>query len=1163
MKQLIRSLISILAILLIFPSLLSAQQLTYEINSGKYEIIENSQGLNEIRMADPSYSLIGSAGDPALPHRIFEFQLPAGVDPSNVELNFEVVQSEVLSEEINMIPVPPLGPVQDTSSGEYDPDELEWGLGKSIVEGRNTFIYNRDENYPEEPAELLTVSQRKVPLAPGPLLQQFAGLPGDSFQNASYVMFSYRPFLYNPVQGELTHIQSMIVTISYDSPPVLYDEDSLYEPMSNGSYDYVIITTEDIRLHSDRLDDFVYLKGLYGHSVLVVTETDYGSLSGQAPNGTAEKIRQWLKNNYLALGINYVLLVGDPDPDDPNDPGDTIGDVPMKMCWPRYTAYKYRESPTDYFYADLTGNWDLDGDEYFGETLDFTHDRSPDSSIGEDTFSVRWTGKLQCDYNENYEFHTFSDDSVRLYIDGSLIINNWTGHLPANDYSTQTMTAGKHDITVEFRENTGDGIIQVFWRTTVPEGNAHYVPHQIIPETHLYDNSDIVGGLTGTYYNNSEFTGPSSLTRKDNVINFAWAQGDRGTGGPDSGAEVFVGRIPVYNDDYEQLDGILGKIIEYETDPGDISWRESILLPMKPLWNDTPSYHLGEGIRNDYASAAGFATYRIYDDDYNPPTPELWPCTKNNVMNEWIHGYGIVTWTTHGSSEGAGDIFDSTLTGNLEDSMPAFTFQASCLNGYPENSDNLGYALLREGAIATVSASRVSWDSHGAWTFSSTSAYNHNLAYFYTKKIMNDGTPKPAGVALYLTKGAVPDVEMNSCDYNLYGDPGCYLLTTVADSPPVADANGPYTADEGTVVNFDASSSSDPEGASLEYRWDFDNDGTWDTSWSSNSMASYTWCDDFSGLAKLEARDPLGLTDEATTSVTITNVAPDTAAGPDQTADEGDTVSFSGNFTDPGCDSWTYEWDFGDGSPTVTGTLTPSHAFGDNGVYTVTLTITDDDGGVGTDTMMVTVMNVAPTVSFDSLDQPNPQFILPVVHNLNYLGSFTDPGWLDTHTSSWDFGDGTVTTGTVTEENEEPDANGTTTADHTYMTPGTYTVTVEVTDDDGGKGMDTMELVVVDEVGAKHDINDYIQGLPSTVFKNNADKRKAAVANMIAALDHKFDAGAYKGAIQDLLKNLRSKMDGQVDGKPGDDWIIDAVVQAELCMKIDDLVAYLEYLKEL
>jgi PKD repeat protein len=1162
MKQVEWSLISILVMVLSFPALLSAQQESYRIviSSGEYQIHEN-QGLHEIQMLDPGYSLIGSPGDPALPHKILEFQLPDGADPSNITLNFEVTQSSKLSG-IKLIPCPPLGPVQIPDSEEYDPDELDWGPDKSIVEEKNSFIYNADANYPAEPAELLMVSQRKVPLIPGPMLQQLPGLPEDSFQHAVFVMLSYRPFLYNPVQEELTHIQEMIVTITYDFLPVLYSEEPILEPMSNGGYDYVIITTEDILSNSDRLDDFVYLKGLYGHSVMTVTESQYASLTGQSPNGTAEKIRQWLKNNYLALGINYVLLIGDPDPDDPNYPADTVGDVPMKMCWPRYTAYKYRESPTDYFYADLTGNWDLDGDHYFGETLDFTHERSPDPSIGEDFFSVQWTGQLECDHNENYEFHTFSDDGVRLYIDDSLIIDNWTEHLPTNDYSTQFMTAGKHDITLEFRENTGDGIIQLFWRTTVPKGNPTYVPHQIIPETHLYDASDSVGGLTGTYYDNSNFTG-TSLTRKDNVINFAWAQGDKGAGGPDSGAEVFVGRIPVYNNDYDQLDEILGKIIEYETDPGDITWRESILLPMKPLWDDTPSYHLGEGIRNDYASAAGFSTYRIYDEDYNPPTPELWPCTKNNVMNEWANGYGIVTWTTHGSQDGAGSVFDSTLTGNLVDSMPAFTFQASCLNGYPENNNNLGYALLREGAIATVSASRVSWDQHGAWTFSSTSADNHNLAYFYTKKIMNDGIPKPAGVALYLSKGSVPNVGMNMMDYNLYGDPDCYLLTTVANFAPTADADGPYIADEGAAVSFDAGSSSDPEGSPLKYRWDFDNDGTWDTAWSSDPTATYIWCDDYIGLVRLEVRDSLGLTGETTAAVTISNVAPDVIVGPDQSADEGDAVFFSGDFVDPGCDSWTYEWNFGDGSPIVTETLTPSHAFGDNGIYMVTLTVTDDDGGVGSETMIVTVMNVIPSVSFDSLDQPNPQFILPVVHNLHYHGNFTDPGWLDTHISSWDFGDGTVVAGTVTEENIEPDATGTTNADHTYMTPGSYTVTVEVTDDDGGQGTDTFELEVVDEVGAKHDINDYIQGLPSTVFKNNDDKRKATISNMIAALDLMFDAGAYDGAIQYLLSNLRSKMDGQVDGKPGDDWIVDAAVQTELCMKIDDLVAYLEYLKEL
>ena len=109
-----------------------------------------------------------------------------------------------------------------------------------------------------------------------------------------------------------------------------------------------------------------YLAGK-GFSPILVTEDDYADLTGQAPDGTAEKIRQWLINNYQAMGLKYVLLIGNPDPDDPSSSSDSVGDVPMKMCWPRSIESSYKESPTDYFYADLTGNWDLDGDGYFGE----------------------------------------------------------------------------------------------------------------------------------------------------------------------------------------------------------------------------------------------------------------------------------------------------------------------------------------------------------------------------------------------------------------------------------------------------------------------------------------------------------------------------------------------------------------------------------------------------------------------------------------------------------------------------------------------------------------------------------------------------------------------------------------------------------------------------
>ena len=411
-------------------------------------------------------------------------------------------------------------------------------------------------------------------------------------------------------------------------------------------------------------------------------------------------------------------------------------------------------------------------------------------------------------------------------------------------------------------------------------------------------------------------------------------------------------------------------------------------------------------------------------------------------------------------------------------------------------------------------------------------------------------------------------VDWNGTHWNLVGGYGGWHISGVCgfepfpdNNRPVANAGGPYTGHEGSPITFDGSGSNDPDGDSLMYRWDFDNDGLWDTGWSSSPYASHIYPDDYTGNVVLQVCDlhtAGALLDGAITSVTVTNVPPTVDCGPDQTADEGYMIIFSGSFTDPGTnDTHTIEWDFGDGTPAVTGTLTPKHAYGDNGVYTVTLTVTDDDGGVGTDNLVVTVNNVAPTATV-SINQPNPQFILPIVHTLTFDGSFTDPGWLDSHAATWDFGDGTVVPGIVTEENIEPDATGTTTADHVYSESGTYTVTLTITDDDGGVGTDTMQVIVVGAQEAAQITNDYIQALSDGAFKGNPNQRKKAFNNMFAAMNAMLDNEQYSGAIQHLRNNVREKTDGSVNGTPRNDWIINPTAQQEICMKIDDITAYLE-----
>jgi len=169
--------------------------------------------------------------------------------------------------------------------------------------------------------------------------------------------------------------------------------------------------------------------------------------------------------------------------------------------------------------------------------------------------------------------------------------------------------------------------------------------------------------------------------------------------------------------------------------------------------------------------------------------------------------------------------------------------------------------------------------------------------------------------------------------------------------------------------------------------------------------------------------------------------------------DEGSPIAFDASGSnDPDGTIVSYQWDFGDGS-TVPGTSTPTHAYGDNGVYTVTLTVTDDDGLTRVATASVTVHNVPPTVGTITA----PLDPVPVNTLINTGGNFTDPGFLDTHTAEWDWGDTSTSPGTVTQTAE----GGNVTGGHTYDTPGVYTVKLTVEDDDGGVGSAEYQYVVV------------------------------------------------------------------------------------------------------
>ncbi len=102
---------------------------------------------------------------------------------------------------------------------------------------------------------------------------------------------------------------------------------------------------------------------------------------------------------------------------------------------------------------------------------------SPDSRINYETFSIRWTGQIQPLYSETYKFITTSDDGVRLWVNGTKLIDNWTDHSATENSGTIMLTAGqKYDIKLEYYNNLGQGKISLDW-------SSNRQAKQIIPQS--------------------------------------------------------------------------------------------------------------------------------------------------------------------------------------------------------------------------------------------------------------------------------------------------------------------------------------------------------------------------------------------------------------------------------------------------------------------------------------------------------------------------------------------------------------------------------------------------------------------------------------------------------------------------------------------------------
>jgi len=296
-------------------------------------------------------------------------------------------------------------------------------------------------------------------------------------------------------------------------------------------------------------------------------------------------------------------------------------------------------------------------------------------------------------------------------------------------------------------------------------------------------------------------------------------------------------------------------------------------------------------------------------------------------------------------------------------------------------------------------------------------ALNQSLAQNYIE--FNVTAPLTPGIYNFTVTASITSFAPRTTIENQY------IHTVVMSPPTAAFTHNSSTPLVSQTVTFNASTSSDQDGTIQTYAWDFG-----DSQKATGMIMNHAYSNRGNYTVTLTVTDNDDL--QSTTSASVRVIETPTASFTFTPAfpQIGEAVAFNASLSTPNGGLITsYSWDFGDGT-TDTGKVT-THTFSAPGIYTITLTVTDDEGLSDIETK-ATRIYAEPSASFDHSPQ------LPWVSStvtFNASSSHDSDGTIIKY--RWDFGDSNIT------EAFTPVTS------HVYQAPGSFTVNLTIFDNDG------------------------------------------------------------------------------------------------------------------
>ncbi len=680
---------------------------------------------------------------------------------------------------------------------------------------------------------------------------------------------------------------------------------------------------------------------------------------------------------------------------------------------------------------------------------------SPDPSIGENTFSVRWTGLIEPLYSETYTIYTVSDDGIRVWVDDQLVVDSWIDQAATEHSGTIALQAGqRYEIDIEYYENGGGAVARLLWSSAsqpklVVSASQLFPP--LPPNEPPYAVDDVSGTLSGfpvpidvlaNDFDDRDEIDPTTVVATDGANGTTTVDPVTGVvtyqhGGVTPGTDFFTYTVQ----DLTGATSNVATVVLNVLDPSTIS----ITSPTEG------EVALGPDVTIAYTLAGDTS---LMDHIH-------WQIDGGSVTMQF-GPFG--TWPATGLTSGA-----HTVSTELNDG------QHSPL-GWPGSTDSVSFTVNFAPVAGDDTANVVQAASVPIAVLLDDT---DDVAFDPTTVVASQGAKgstsvhPTSGVVTYTHDGFSTGVDTFTYTVDdTHGATSNVATVTVTiqnAAPGISAITGDLSADEGASFGYSATASDPGPADPLTFEWELDGDALYDefsetpgTSPQTSSGAT-SLSDEGSFALGVRVSDGFGGVTTDGFTVTVLNVAPtlDSLTG-NLGVSEGESFGYSATASDVGVsDPLTFDWDldgdslFDDASETPGGGTQSSGgstSIALEGVHTLGVRVGDGDGGDATGTFDVTVANGDPAV-----DGMVGDLVVGHGQSFDFWADATDPGPADTLTFDWDLdGDGSYDNFSEILGSGPQSSSGST----SLTVSGTHILGVRVSDGEGGEVTGSFEVVV-------------------------------------------------------------------------------------------------------